>query len=251
VLTCQDVASFLEKNPNLTGDQVDELWEKATRIGTFALLIFAVTSFSSNIFLPFFVAPSDLNSKASRHPLLSKLVIRWLTLRRAWLLSNVLFAGTMWLTLFVRDTRQATTLVGIAGISWALALWAPFALIAAEISKRKTIRGYPQGNSRPHSPRDGGEDQTGVILGLHNAAISSPQIIATLGSSFVFRLLQKERGESGDDSVGWVLRLGGLAALVAAWMTTKVHEEVEMGKNPEGVLPFIDDGREGSPIARG
>jgi solute carrier family 45 protein 1/2/4 len=31
----------------------------------------------------------------------------------------------------------------------------------------------------------------------------------------------------GDESVAWVLRLGGLAALCAAYMTTRVKEEGE------------------------
>ncbi len=64
-----------------------------------------------------------------------------------------------------------------------------------------------------------------MILGLHNVAIASPQIIATLVSSAIFKLAQKERGVPGDDSVGWVLRFGGLAALVAAYMTKRVGEE--------------------------
>ena len=149
----------------------------------------------------------------------------------------------MWATLFVRNTWQATALVGVVGISWALTLWAPFALISAEISKRETIRrGRLHDTSRPCPITDGGEDQAGVILGLHNVAIAAPQIIATLGSSFVFRLLQKGRGESGDDSVGWVLRLGGLAALAAAWMATKVAEEGKMDEVPEGFLPIANGG---------
>jgi len=64
-----------------------------------------------------------------------------------------------------------------------------------------------------------------VILGLHNVAIASPQIIATLASSLIFKMAQKERGVPGDDSVGWVLRFGGVAALVAAFMTKRVGEE--------------------------
>ncbi|KAI9768461.1 MAG: hypothetical protein M1840_004870 [Geoglossum simile] len=238
------VTPFLDQKPDLTKEQIDQLWEKATRVGTFALLIFAITSFSSNIFLPFFVAPNYLNRKAPRHPILSKLVIHWLTLRRAWLLSHLLFAATMWATLFVHTTWQATALVGVVGVSWALTLWAPFALISAEISKRETIRrGQLHDTNRPYPSTGIGEDQAGVILGLHNVAIASPQIIATLGSSLVFRLLQKGRGESGDDSVGWVLRLGGLAALAAAWMATKVAEERDMDEGPEGFLPITNDER--------
>jgi len=40
-------------------------------------------------------------------------------------------------------------------------------------------------------------------------------------------MAQRDRGVAGDDSVGWVLRFGGVAALIAAYMTTRVGEEAE------------------------
>lgn len=125
----------------------------------------------------------------------------------------------MGLTFFITSPAAATILVGFVGLAWALSLWAPFALISAEISKRDTA-------ARKNGKRGEEEnDQAGVILGLHNVAIASPQVIATLVSSVIFKLAQKERGVPGDDSVGWVLRFGGVAALVAAFMTKRVGEE--------------------------
>lgn len=56
-------------------------------------------------------------------------------------------------------------------------------------------------------------------------AVAAPQIIATLVSSAIFRGVQKERGVAGDESVGWVLRFGGVAALVAAYMTSRIEEQ--------------------------
>lgn len=267
-------------NPHMTPAEIDATWEKATRVGTFALLIFAITSFASNILLPFFITPSyqppELEPSFDQHyqrastpgtpgtlsasmseyftpaptnkpsrisHFLTRLQIPGLTLRRAWLLSHLLFAACMWLTLLVHTPKAATALVGVVGISWAVSLWAPFALISAEISKRDSLRRGAL-RLRPHSnagstpnlrntpattestqDNDTGSDQAGVILGLHNVAIAAPQIIATLVSSAIFRALQKPRGEVGDDSVGWVLRVGGIAALVAAYMTTRVGEE--------------------------
>jgi len=273
-------------NPHMTPSEIDATWEKATRVGTFALLIFAITSFASNLLLPFFVTPSyqtlELDTPFDQQPqrastpgtpgtlsasmteyftptptnkpsrlshFLTHLQIPGLTLRRAWLLSHLLFAACMWLTLLVHTPTAATVLVGVVGLSWALSLWAPFALISAEISKRDALRRGAL-RLRPHSnsssnqnlrtaattvdPRDeAGEDQAGVILGLHNVAIAAPQIIATLMSSAIFRALQKPRGEVGDDSVGWVLRVGGVAALVAAYMTTRVGEESGGGGGDE------------------
>jgi solute carrier family 45 protein 1/2/4 len=160
------------------------------------------------------------------------LQIKWLTLRRAWILSHIAFAVLMVLTFFVKSTIGATVLVGAIGIPWCITNWAPFAIISSEISKRDAIR---RGIIRPHdhesqliaSGEDGGADSAGVVLGIHNVAIAAPQVIATLVSAVMFKLLQKPRGTAGDDSVAWVLRFGGICALVAAWLTTRVTEEKE------------------------
>ncbi|MCJ1472856.1 hypothetical protein MMC13_001505 [Lambiella insularis] len=272
-----EVNPYFEANPKLSQDLIDKAWENATRIGTFALLIFAITSFSSNMLLPLIIIPTyrplqptlasdhphrigpsspstprtnvtpgglstsmsnyfppatSENSHSNLSRLLSACQIPWLTLRRAWLLSHILFACCMFSTFFITTPTAATVLVGVVGLSWALTLWAPFALISAEISKRDTARrarnaGRGTSGELDSLANEESEDQAGVILGLHNVAIAAPQIIATLVSSAIFRLVQRERGVAGDDSVGWVLRFGGLAALVAAYMTSRVGEEAE------------------------
>ena len=160
-----------------------------------------------------------------------RLQIRWLSLRRAWLISHVVFALLMASTLFIGSTHAATVFVSAVGVPWAVTNWAPFALIAAEISKRDAIR---RGLRPPPSTREGqalasgdeedSADQAGVVLGIHNVAIAAPQVIATLVSSIIFKTLQKPRGVPGDNSVAWTLRFGGLCAIAAAWLTGYVGE---------------------------
>ena len=270
------VNPYFEQNPNLTPQEIDDAWERATRVGTFALLIFAITSFTSNMLLPFIIVPtyrapepvishhnrpstpgtpatmsasmtSFFPPSPEKHSRLSHLLsacqIPWLTLRRAWLLSHILFAGCMFATFFITTTTAATVLVGLVGLAWALSLWAPFALISAEISKRDAARrarnaGRGSAGEIDDLAEGDGEDQAGVILGLHNVAIAAPQIIATLVSSVIFKLAQRPRGVAGDDSVGWVLRFGGLAALVAAYMTSRVKEE---GRGKDDVVEVEGD----------
>ena len=251
------VNPYFASHPDLTPAEIDKAWEDATRTGTFALLIFAITSFASNMLLPFLVVPSyrapppktpstpphqapgtpgtlsaSITSffppaptpSASLHARLTRLLdlcqIQWLTLRRAWLLSHILFALCMACTFFVSTPAQATVLTGVVGLPWALSLWAPFALISAEISQRDSEARRSHSEHKP-------EDQAGVILGLHNVAVAAPQIVATLVSSAIFKLAQKQRGEPYDTSVGWVLRFGGLAALVAAFFTWTIREDAE------------------------
>lgn len=150
-------------------------------------------------------------------PRVPHLEIPWLTLRRIWLLSHLIFAALTWSTFLIYSVTSARILVALVGIPWAITQWVPFALIAAEVRKRESARDYDDDH-------DSSSDQAGVVLGIHNVAIAAPQVIATLVSSAVFRALQKPRGSVGDDSVAWVLRFGGVAALVAAWLTRKVGE---------------------------
>lgn len=144
-----------------------------------------------------------------------------------WFFSQLLFVACMFSTFFISTPLAATIMTAFVGISWSLTLWAPFALISAEIARRdeaarKKRRQQP---SVDEQAKDDGEiDQAGVILGLHNVAVSCPQILATLVSSIIFHFLQTPRGVPGDASVGWTLRLGGAAALVAAVITYRLGE---------------------------
>jgi solute carrier family 45 protein 1/2/4 len=162
------VQQFLEKDPHMTPYEIEILYEKATRVGTFALLIYAITSLTTNVMVPFFINPTyDAASRALEDSgkgytttlsrFLDRLIIPWLTVRKAWLISHIIFSGCMFSAPLVRSVPAATTLIGIIGISWAMTLWAPFAIISAEVSKRDAVR-----RSRG---LDGGEadDQAGLF----------------------------------------------------------------------------------------
>jgi solute carrier family 45 protein 1/2/4 len=259
------VQPYLEENPHMTPEQLDALYEKATRIGTFALLVNAIVSLLTNVFLPFFIAPSfdsqpvsvnqhtgqPATTKATglpRRSYLDYLRIPGFTLKRAWLGSLLLFAVCMFCTVLARSVAVATALVGLAGITWAMTLWAPWAIISAEVSRRDVIaRAKKLQNMAPREPNDdaspsssgnsqdmdvelAGEeeetDQAGVILGIHNMAIAVPQMIATLGSSVVFKLLQKPRGTPGDHSFGIVMALGGICVLGSCIFALKIKDDV-------------------------
>jgi solute carrier family 45 protein 1/2/4 len=279
--------------PDLSDIELDRLWEQATRVGTFALLIYAIVSLAGNVLLPFVIVPSyrppspdgsnstitpsspvGIRHRSSsfgqlpftgsstnlavyvpsdgREPVdstptwLSRMLVRvqipGLTLRRMWLLSQILFAICMFSTFFIRTPVAATAMAAIVGIPWALTVWAPFALISAEIAQREELSRRQYGRLGQHQTavegsetdgfKQGGDgegpaDQAGIILGLHNVAVSTPQILATLISSVVFKVLQKPRGVPGDDSLGWVLRIGGVSALIATFFTSRLGEVPE------------------------
>lgn len=273
--------------PGLSDDDVDALWAKATRIGTLALLIYAIVSLTSNIILPFLVVPSygtdaagsadetqafaptspigitrsssysalrpsRANSIAgastyqdqSVHPApsiirrtLARLQIPGLTLRRTWLSSQILFVACMLSTSVISTYQAAMVMAALVGICWSLTLWAPFALISAEISQRDEARRRRERqklsdpNEEWHQQEQEQEtDQAGIILGLHNVAVSAPQVFSTMICSAIFKGLQKPRNEPGDTSVGWALRFGGAATLIAVWLTYRMREPGESGQ---------------------
>ncbi|KAH6636442.1 major facilitator superfamily domain-containing protein [Chaetomium tenue] len=277
---------YLEANPNMTPAELDKLYENATREGTFALLIFAIMGLLTNVFLPFFVeptyetrpsvtasapgeAPGPLkNYDEEKKPWLDYLVIPGFTLRRAWMFAQILFTGSMLCTVFVRTVTAATTLIGLVGITWALTLWAPWAIISAEISRRDEIRrsqyalrdpsssgsgpvasldGYSSDENRQQALDEESEgdadDQAGVILGIHNMAIAAPQIIATVASSIIFRIFQKPRGVPGDHSIAVVLALGGITVLISVFFIHRIRDDPG---TPVDAMSAVEDGEAGS-----
>ncbi|KAK5088787.1 hypothetical protein LTS08_000811 [Lithohypha guttulata] len=174
------------------------------------------------------------------HGALERLRIPGFTLRRAWFMSQILFALCMFSTFFINTPLLATIMVAVVGLSWSLSLWAPFALISAEISRREEERRTRQRKRLINGDtdaffddKDEEEDRAGIILGLHNVAVSAPQVIATLVCSIIFKFLQKPRNVPGDTSVAWALRLSGVAALGAAYFTWKMRESVSEDDDDE------------------
>ncbi|KAF4123499.1 solute carrier family 45, member 1/2/4 [Geosmithia morbida] len=242
------VEPYLEENPHMTPKELEHLYEKATRIGTFALLINAIVSLSTNVLLPFFVAPTydglpmvtaeGYGTHKQSSSVLDRLRIPGLTLKKAWFLSLILFSVCMLCTVFVRSVRGATVLIGLAGITWAVALWAPWAIISAEISRRDALlrsqrsHGVSVGDEFEYDGEhmSAGEqertDQAGVILGIHNMAIAAPQILATCGSSIIFGIWQKPRGTPGDHSVAMVMAVGGIFVLVASFFVSRIKDDI-------------------------
>ncbi|PWY67535.1 MFS general substrate transporter [Aspergillus heteromorphus CBS 117.55] len=236
------VNPIFDQHQDLSEDEINRIWEEATRIGTLALLVNGIVSFATSIILPLLVVPSEKqmepHASTGSSNLRLKLRIPGLTLRRAWLLSHFLFAICMLSTCFISSPGQASVMTGIVGISWATTAWAPFALIATEITKGgPTTRSTDETNEGPSIPRysqgdderaetagEATKNQAGLVLGLHNVAISFPQIISSAIGSLIFKALQKPRGEPWDTSTGWVMRLGGCAAVLAGFLTMGLQD---------------------------
>ncbi len=155
--------------------------------------------------------------------------IPWLTLSRAWAASHILTAVTLLSTALTRLRTSSTLLVGLLGVSWALTQWAPFALISAEIARERpgpliaTCSDYGEDSEQEDVDGRTFDLQAGTIMGVHNMAIATPQIVAAIGSSALFWALGRW-GVVYGEATGWVLRAGGLAGFVAAWLAAGIQD---------------------------
>ncbi|KAH6647201.1 hypothetical protein BKA67DRAFT_488105, partial [Truncatella angustata] len=184
---------------------------KAARMGSLGLMLFALTALVAGTLLS--IAHQGANR--GKH-FLSAFTRLLRNVRRLWIMSQILFAICMFATFFASSLIGVYILVGLCGISWAITIWAPYALINAQIvqdvrDSRSTRHSEPLlqqeedsliQNAQPHEMEginkqeddyddrgkvdDACERRSGVILGLHNVAIAGPQIVAAASCSLIF-----------------------------------------------------------------
>ena len=197
-------------------DGYDDLSESAIRYGTYARFLFAIVALIVNIALPMLLRLFDGSYQPKPTESVSKLSIP-----RAWTCAHAFFALAMFSTLFVTSEAGATFIVASVGLSWALMLWAPFAIIGNELAARQSFNDAVEGVIAENEPQALSGVQAGAIIGVHNVATSAPQIISAIASSGIFGLARLAGSRNG---TGWVLRAGGCASLVAAYLTSKLDQ---------------------------
>ena len=183
--------SSVSKGPLPNGSNLAGI---AARDGSFASFLFAAMSLLNILALP--------TLARSFKPL---------TLPLLWKCSHVLFAVAMFSTYFAHTASTGTVLVAIAGVSWAITQWVPYAIISQEVASINEH--YVEDVWDEAAPQ---KPALGTILGLHNAFIAAPQIIAGLACGALFKLLEVLHV---DDNFGWVLRFAGISGLAATWMS--------------------------------
>lgn len=193
--------------------------EDAIRYGTFASFLFSIVAFATNMLLPMLLGVS------TRPGLPTKKTRANLGISQAWTCAHIFFALAMFATIMVTSQAAATFLVASVGLSWALTHWAPFAIIGSELGSelaaRKSFSPSTNGFPDDDMSTDSVEVQAGAVMGLHNVAISAPQILAALACSTIFALA---KSLGSQDGTGWVLRVGGCAALCAAYLTRRLED---------------------------
>ncbi|KAG7050811.1 sucrose transporter [Colletotrichum scovillei] len=167
-----------------------ELIESAKDFGFFASFAFALGAFAASILL--------------------QILDRYLpgfsrNLPRVWFASQCFLGYCMHLTFVARSGATAVIVVAMMGSTAAVTMWAPFALISAEISEISVGKQ---------------DSEVAWILGLHNMAISLPQIGSTLVCAVLLAVLKILGVE---DSVAWIFRLASIAVFWSAYLIHKSH----------------------------
>ena len=195
---------------------------EATSSGAFALFLFALVSLVSSILIPWLVEILQDHKFFNLNHLgqdLEKQRSKFLSLRAVWLAGQVLFFLCMMTTFWIDNIVSAYTVVAIVGVSWVADTWIPFTLISQEVCfSQENLTEYVE-------DRNDCKDLTATAIGLHNAATNFPQIIAAIASSILFHYSNHEEIDLSGKGVGvevWLLRAGGLSALVGAWCVWKV-----------------------------
>ena len=189
--------------------------EDAIRYGTFASFLFSIVAFATNLLLPVLLRVFDKSGLAAKKGSAE------FGISQAWTCAHIFFALAMFATMVVTSQAAATFLVASVGLSWAVTHWAPFAMIGNELAARQSFSISANDFLDDEMSTVTVEVQAGAIMGLHNVAISSPQIIAALACSAIFGLA---KALGSQDGTGWVLRAGGCAALCAAYLTSRFDD---------------------------
>lgn len=173
-----------------------------------------------------------------------------------WIASHFVYAAAAFLTVFVTSVGQATCLMVLWGFSWSIVTWAPFSLLGEEILRLgdpapKSMElatigavGHDEAGLggpvpvRDDDSHDGG--QAGVYLGIHNVALTIPQLISTFVSFVIFSFtatppptegaqgdLPAKAGEGdGGQAIARTFQMGTVTALIAAYFTFQLKHKL-------------------------
>jgi solute carrier family 45 protein 1/2/4 len=166
---------------------------RALRTGVFASLCFALVALSAAIVIPMILAWVE---KTHLGEGMEKQTSNYAVLARLWMGSQALCGILMLASVVVTSQPQGVLLIALLGVPWAVTQWVPLAIIGCEVADAR------------HE-----EMRVGTVLGIHNVAISAPQILAGLMATIVYVAADAAGSRV---PTAWVLAFGGCAAVYAS-----------------------------------
>eukprot|EP00833_Pecoramyces_ruminatium_P010983 jgi/Orpsp1_1/1185015/evm.model.c7180000091967.1 len=207
---------FFKNNSSSSIDNINND-DEATRTGSFALLIYSIISLLASFVLPSIKSIYDNLKSSNTDP--------QAFYRKVWIFSEIFLAIVFFSTIIVCKVWQAIVIISLCGVSWAVSMWVPFALIGEYLEIF---------NNNQDSKNDDEEENTenklssGIILGIHNMYVVLPQFVVTFLSSIFFALVKlMEIQEDNFDSFGWVLRFGGIGAIISTFLIPKIDFKIK------------------------
>ncbi|ORX57810.1 MFS general substrate transporter [Piromyces finnis] len=200
------------KNKSSNNESMSE--DEATRTGSFALLIYSIISLVASFILPTVKAFYDKMAA-------NKNIDPQSFYRKVWIFSEIFLAFVFFSTITVSKIWQAIFIISLCGISWAVSMWVPFALIGEYLEIYNNNQ-----DSKNDDEEESNENKlsSGIILGIHNMYVVLPQFVVTFLSSIFFSLIKfMEIQEDNFDSFGWVLRFGGIGAIISTFLVPKIN----------------------------
>jgi solute carrier family 45 protein 1/2/4 len=184
------------------------------RLGARANLLFATVALVTNIVLPSLsIMLKSMMARAGIHN--ENTHDSFSQLGAIWSFGQAVYVVSVLSTTMVSSSTTGIFMIAIAGFSWGVTQWVPFGIIGEE-----TARHCIDDESAKRDDDDvWSVVHGGRIMGLHNAAISMPQVLAALVSSAIFWIAQKL---NDGNALVWVIGWTGIPGAVAAWLASRV-----------------------------
>ncbi|KAG5981162.1 hypothetical protein E4U55_003222 [Claviceps digitariae] len=161
------------------------------RLGSATYLVFSIAALLTSLLLPWLIGSRLVHTRGlTAHCSLS------------WALCQALFAICMGSQILVTSWIGSATLIACTGLPWAMTQGLPFAVIG-EVLATDRMRGERK-------------VPMGTILGLHNVAISLPQIVSAMIGSGVLYISEVVEDVNG---TSWIMGMSALPAMAAAYFT--------------------------------
>jgi solute carrier family 45 protein 1/2/4 len=186
------------------------LKDHGMRIGAMANLLFAIVALVTSIVLPL-LSRASTAMESSANIFEEKLHHPSSQLHIIWGFGQLVYVTSVISMVITSSTMVGVFMIAIAGFSWGVTQWVPYAIIGEEVTTHQT------NDSSVRRGDDGGWSviQGGKIMGMHNSAISVPQIIAAVVSSAIFWIAQALGKEN---AMAWIIGWSGIPGSIAAWL---------------------------------
>nr|UJH94546.1 Sut1 [Starmerella bombicola] len=182
------------------------------------------------------------------------ILLPWLSsdMINLWTISLLFYAAAVLASYWAFNYSWVLVMFVVVGFSWASSLWVPFALTSKRIHELPELTILTEADDEQVLPSDshsiseaeedlpsslhlinsldvpdGRDEQSGIILGIHNSALTFPQLISSFGSYVIFQLLDadpKNPHGDGGRAIAVTLQVGAITSLLAAFYSRKVKK---------------------------